>query len=169
MCARCNARTVSNRRLAGRKRSIRNVLLFPALFAVCGLALAHSGAEGIVKERMELMKSIAGQMKMVGRMIKGEKDFVADQVAIAAEAIVGHAEKIPELFPEGSIEPPSEAVTAIWQDWDKFVRLTNDMKLKAQALGMSARQSEDIKDIRPQFGALGKTCSACHEDFRKSE
>ena len=143
------------------------VLIVPLLLVVCGMVFAHSGATGIVKERMELMKSIAEQMKTVGKMIKGEDDFDADKVANAARMIVDHAEKVPEMFPEGSNDAPSEALPAIWQDWETFLQLTADMKLQAGNLLAAAANATDVNGIRPQFGAVGKTCSACHEDFRK--
>ena len=142
------------------------VPIIPILFVVCGLAVAHSGATGIVKQRMELMKSIADQMKTIGKMIKGEENFDAQQVAEAAERIVSHAEKVPEMFPEGSNEAPSEALPAIWQDWETFLQLSADMKQNASDLRSAALNATDVKSIRPQFAAVGKTCSACHEDFR---
>ena len=143
------------------------VLIIPLLLIVCGMALAHSGATGIVKHRMDLMKSIAEQMKTVGKMIKGEDDYDADQVANAARIIVDHAEKVPEMFPEGSVGAPSEALPAIWQDWETFLQLTADMKQQASDLLAAAENASDVDGIRPQFAAVGKTCSACHEDFRK--
>ena len=143
------------------------VLICPLLLLVCGMVLAHSGATGIVKERMDLMKSIADQMKAVGRMIKGEDDFDAQKVAKAAEVIVRHAEKVPEMFPEGSNDSPSEALPTIWQDWETFLQLTADMKQQASNLRTAAKKAADIDGIRPQFAAVGKTCSACHQDFRK--
>ncbi len=147
--------------------AIRSIVsIIPILFVVCGLAVAHSGATGIVKQRMELMKSIADQMKTIGKMIKGEEDFDAEQVAEAAETIVSHAEKVPEMFPKGSNEAPSEALPVIWQDWETFLQLSADMKQHANDLRSAAENAADVNGIRPQFMAVGKTCSACHEDFR---
>ena len=133
------------------------------------IALAHSGATGIVKTRMDLMKSVADQMKTIGNMVKGAEKYDADQVANAAATIADHAEKIPEMFPDGSIEGPSEALPVIWQDWETFKTITNDMRQKARKLGDVASQSSDVKEIQPYFAALGKTCVACHEDFRQKK
>ena len=36
--------------------------------SIGGLAFAHSGATGIVKQRMESMKSIAGSMKTISKL-----------------------------------------------------------------------------------------------------
>ena len=147
-------------------RKTRFSLFLSVLLGLGGLALAHSDATGVVKQRMELMKSIAEQMKTVGKMIKGESEFDADQVATAARTIVLHAEKIPDMFPEGPVEPPSEALPAIWQDWEAFLQLTSDMKVQAGDLSAVAENGADLNDIRLQFAAVGKTCSACHKDYR---
>lgn len=132
-------------------------------------AFAHSGAKGVVKDRMELMKDIAGQMKIVAVMIKGEAQFDAGVVSRAAMAIAGHADEIPQYFPEGSLEAPSEALPDIWKDWDMFVELTDDFREKAIVLSESAASAADAAAIRPQFLELGKTCSSCHQEFRKAD
>ena len=151
------------------KHSGSIVLIFSFLPAICGLALAHSGATGIVKERMDLMKSIAGHMKTIGKMIKGESDYDADKVVVAARIIADHAEEVPDMFPEGSIEDPSKAVPEIWRDWEAFIELSADLGTHAIKLSNVADDAVDVSGIRQQFSAVGKTCSACHEDFRANQ
>lgn len=148
------------------KRPGSLVLIISFVLAMCSLAFAHSGATGIVKERMDLMKSIADQMKTIGRMIKGEDDYDADQASNAARTILAHAEKFPEMFPEGTAGAPSEALPAIWQDWETFLQISADLKRHANDLSAAAETASDVDAIRPHFVAVGKTCSACHEDFR---
>lgn len=140
-----------------------------ALAFAGGTALAHSGASGIVQERMELMKDIAGQMKQIGAMIKGKADFDAQAVHSAAGTVAAHAGEIPELFPEGSTEAPSEALPSIWRDWDAFTGLAADLEERADALAEAAASADGAGDIRPQFAEMGRTCSACHEDFREAD
>jgi len=138
------------------------------ILATAAGAFAHSGAKGVVKDRMDLMKDIAGQMKIVAGMIKGEAQFDAGVVSRAAMAIASHADEIPQYFPEGSLEVPSEALPDIWKDWDTFLELTDDFQEKAIALSESALSAADAAAMRPQFLELGKTCSSCHQEFRKA-
>ena len=131
-------------------------------------AYAHGGATGVVMERMELMKSIQDQMKIVGEMILGKREFDAESVKAAGQTIAGHAEVIPHKFPEGSIEGPSEATSTIWEEWDSFVKLAEELKATALSMADAAETAVDEAAIRPHFAAVGKTCLACHEDFRKA-
>ena len=108
-------------------------------------------------------------MKSIGEIIKGQQTFETESVVSAAEAIAIHAEEIPDKFPEGSLEAPSEAHPLIWDEWDTFIDLTGDMKESAMALADAALTATDASAIRPHFISLGKTCLACHEDFRTAD
>ena len=94
------------------RRSV--VALFLLLALATSYALAHEGATGVVKERMDLMKGQAKQMKLIGEMAKGKKKFDAAKAAAAAHDLGATAKKIPDLFPEGSNKHPSEALDAVW-------------------------------------------------------
>jgi cytochrome c556 len=47
-------------------------------------ALAHEGAKGVVKERMDLMKRQQKDVKLIGDMAKGKTPFDAGKAAEAA-------------------------------------------------------------------------------------
>ena len=104
------------------RRGPRTALLAAALaFAVAGGTLlapvvvdAHSGATGIVKMRMDAMKDIGEQMKLLAAMTKGQVRHDGARAAAAARVIGGHAAHIPEMFPEGSNTGMSEAAPTIW-------------------------------------------------------
>jgi cytochrome c556 len=139
------------------------------IVSISGLAIAHSGATGIVKERMELMKGIANQMKTIGSMVKGERNFSAEEASAAASMIATKSENVSDLFPEDSIMNPSEALPTIWEDWDAFVRLSEEMNTHAKTLAEASINADDVTTIRAAFVRLAKTCSSCHEDFRQDK
>ncbi|WP_051301711.1 c-type cytochrome [Sedimenticola selenatireducens] len=143
------------------------VLLLFGLFLL-GEASAHGGATGVVKERMELMKSMGDQMKKMGAMVKGKETFDAASIAVSAQEIKQAAPEITHLFPEGSSHNPSEALPRIWEERGRFDELTEKMILEAGKLSDLAIE-EDRRSIVVQFTKLGKTCSACHTDFRKKQ
>lgn len=85
-----------------------------AVIAATDLTHAHGGATGIVKERMDLMASVGKSMKTVTEMFQSAKPYNAEQVSAAARLIGTHGgEQTTKLFPEGSINGPSEALPAI--------------------------------------------------------
>ena len=147
-------------------RLIASAVILASAISATGVALSHSGATGIVKKRMDVMSDIAKSMKAIGAMMKGEAAFDAEVVKKSATAIADHTAHIPKLFPEGSDKKPSEALPTIWTDWDKFIKLSSEMGERAKALAVAAEGASGPGEIGAQFGAVAKTCKACHADFR---
>ncbi|MEO9876354.1 MAG: cytochrome c [Anderseniella sp.] len=143
-------------------RSIK-FLVFAVMFSIPTQALAHSGATGIVKKRMEVMKDVGAVMKELGAMVKGDVGFDASTVARRAGDLRAHAADMPTLFPEGSMHGPSEALPQIWEDFEGFSRIASD--LESAAADLSA--VTDPTALPAALGAAGKTCKACHSDYRK--
>ena len=138
----------------------------PALLACCvmfasGTALAHSGATGIVKERMDMMKDLGVAMKA---LVQQSKAHTVERGVIiqSRETIITHADHLVRMFPVGSDKKPSEAAPAIWTDGDKFKGLFSDMKSAAIALS----SGPNAKPLSEQIAVVSATCKACHQQFR---
>ncbi|WP_269585434.1 c-type cytochrome [Roseibium sp. Sym1] len=102
-------------------------------------ALAHGGATGIVKERMDAMDAMGDVMKSLTTIMRGETDYDAETVRKGAGVIRSHSgEALTKLFPEHSIEGPSEAKPEIWSNWQEFETLADQLDLFAAALGKAA-------------------------------
>lgn len=168
----------------------RVALAAAILTAAVATGFAHSGAKGVVKERMELMKSSAASMKAIGQMMKGEVDYVAETVAAEARKIATHGgDALTKAFPEGSLDHPSEALPAIWRDWSRFEALAADLEFYAAGLAAAAGNERDAAaggrlgagltgPARPTadelaamppdvvFQKLAGACADCHESFR---
>ncbi|WP_415886490.1 c-type cytochrome [Neptuniibacter sp. QD37_6] len=173
--------------------------IIPAFVAVMMLgqplaAYAHGGATGIVKERMDAMEDMKGAMKTVSDMFKGKIPYEPVQVRVAAETINMHAgENLTKLFPEGSLDHPTEAKAEIWQDWDRFQHLSKELERISQGLydaadNVGAENTEDTSasmmgmaaapevqegaesfatmPVEVVFERLSDNCSACHTDYR---
>ena len=139
-----------------------------AIIAITGISLstavwAHSGATGIVKERMDLMGEIAKATKVIGQMVSSKTLLNSELANSAAKTLRDHAEKMITLFPAGSLNGPSEAKPEIWEDWETFSKIAADMQTAA---GNILADTSSINAIKPNFVALAKTCSGCHEKFR---
>jgi cytochrome c556 len=112
------------------------------------VVVAHSDATGIVKQRMALMKGIGDAMKTLAAMFKGEAEYNPAAVRDAARTIHTRAgEHMTELFPQGSLHKPTEALPAIWEDWPTFERYAADLKRYSAALQAAAGN-----DVGPMHG-----------------
>jgi cytochrome c556 len=101
----------------------------------CGLllvsviaAFGHNGATGIVGERMMGMMMLGEQVKVLAPIADKPGPQDLDKVREAAAMIEMHAgTAMTDLFPEGSIEAPSEAKPAIWERWEEFAAYSNQL------------------------------------------
>jgi len=132
-------------------------LLFPALSA------AHEGATGIVKERMDVMEGMAAEIKAINRSVEANRNL--SQIADRAAAIRATSRRIPALFPQGSLDAPTTAKPAIWQEWDRFQMLAGDLGTVADALAAAAA-SGDPKRVAERAAAVNRACLSCHADYR---
>lgn len=142
---------------------IIKLLLMSAIIASPTPALAHSGATGIVKKRMEAMKDVGAVMKELAAMVKGDVVFDATAVAKRGSDLKSHAAGIPALFLAGSIHGPSEALPQIWENFEGFRTIASDLESAAAVLSGVTQPSA----LPAALGAAGKTCKACHMDYRK--
>lgn len=144
---------------------------------------AHRDATGIVKRRMDAMESMGSAMKGLKAMMRGRQPYDVERVRAYARTIAGHAgEQLTVLFPEGSLDHPTRANTAIWVEWDRFSTMARELTVYAEALAASASNERGAGDaattgeptprelaaMAPDavFARLQKNCSSCHRMFR---
>ena len=136
--------------------------------AASAAALAHSGATGIVKQRMEAMKDMAAAMKSLGEMTRGKAAFDATEAAAAAGRVAAHAGEAPGLFPDGSFHMPSEARARIAEERDRFAALSGDLRRAADAMQAAAR-ANDVMALAAARRDAGQVCSGCHKLYREKK
>ncbi|MBC6406538.1 MAG: cytochrome c [Rhodospirillales bacterium] len=150
-----------------------------------------------IQAREQLMKDLGKAIKSVAPMFKDQAPYDADAVRGAATAIETRGGKeLTALFPEGSLDAESEALPTIWENWEDFARLAEDMVLYGQALSAAAGNPRttaeapaagailgDLAALEPpsdpatlaalspniSFEGLLKTCGSCHSKFRKKD
>ena len=119
-------------------------------------ALAHSGATGVMKERMDAMGEMGDEMKRLAPMMRGQTEYDPDIVRSAADTMIGHAGKqMTELFPEGSNEKPSEALDAIWEEWEEFAALAEALRTSAEGMKLAAGNGLTGPGEMPAGGMMG--------------
>ena len=129
------------------------------------LMQAHMGAKGIVKQRMQLMKSYAASMKAINVELRDMASVNYILINAEANKIAESSQTIMELFPPGSGAGVSEASPKIWQTPEDFKKIIEDLKQAARKLAQSTGLGVP-KLVIENFRALGGTCKNCHQKYR---
>lgn len=142
---------------------------FAGLAFWAGFAASAEDLEAAVKERRALMKdTVAPAAKLGGQMVKGVVAFDSAKASKAMTDINGVPDKYVTLFPKGTEAgaiPDSEALPAIWEDFDAFKALAT--KLKEASAKAAAAAEEGKETFAAAFGDMTKVCKECHESFRE--
>ena len=110
-------------------------------------ALAHKGAMGIVKERMDKFETSENATKRIKQAFSRGDTAV---VTAEAELLVSWAREMESYFPENSNQSPSDAKDEIWLQWGDFIGAIQSFDNAAQAL-MDAAATEDPSAIGSAF------------------
>lgn len=141
------------------------VIAVAALLAVGTVATLAQDAfaqpatpEEAVTMRQNLMREDGGILRSAGNLTG------ADAVA-AMTKIRDNYSHIPALFPEGSIVDDSEALPAIWENFDAFSAIAASGVAAAEG-GIAAAEAGDAAGYAAALQAIGGTCGQCHQQFR---
>lgn len=120
--------------------------------------------DDIFAMRNAAMKAIAGHMKALGAVAKGEAEADAGTV-VHAIALNELAQTVPLLFNGESISEKSRAKGEIWSDWAGFMKAAGDFAAATSGVAAAA-ESGDAATIGAALGQIGATCGGCHKPFR---
>lgn len=123
------------------KSKLKTVTAGVALVGILAgsIALAHTGATGVVKERMDGMVALRDGVRDITPMMRGQAEYDAETVAAFARILQDHSgEAMTELFPEGSGGGVSKTQDAVWTDWEEFEALAMRLEVLGEALEMAS-------------------------------
>ena len=146
---------------------IKNMIVYIIFLLISSIIyikplLAHEGAKGIVKERMDKFKMSKKMMQTIHKSIQNE-DFVT--IEKSATKLHNWSKEMIKYFPEGSDEAPSEASADIWLDPDGFKKVVNNFELASLKL-INKSKEKDFDMTVESFRSLAGTCKGCHQKFR---
>lgn len=120
-----------------------------------------------IKYRQSAMAVVGWNFKPMGAMVKGERPFDAKAFAAHAKDLAAVSSlNILAGFPEDTDGKGSKAKPEIWMKWDDFQKKMGDMQREAAKLAEVAKGGDEAA-MKKQFGEAGKTCKACHDDFKE--
>ena len=143
----------------------QGLLVFGATLAIATVALAHTGVKNpTVLARMHTMLLIGDATKVLGEMAKGTTPFDAAKAEEALASIAAKAADVPALFKAQEDDPKSEALPAIWEDYEDF-------SAKAKALEIAASEAAgsltSVQEVGAALQSIGQTCKGCHSQYRE--
>jgi len=137
--------------------------LVALVVAGCATGQKSMGPADAVAERQRLMKNVGANWADIQNKVKGGNP---EGVAVNAEAIGLHAQRIPGLFPEGSLTDKSKAKPDIWQKWPEFQAAAKNLENRAGTLRDQA-VAKDAAAVTTTVATFGRdACGACHTPFR---
>lgn len=141
--------------------------------ALLGLVVALPAAaqfqkpEDAVKYRQGAFTVMGAHFGRIGAMANGRVPFDAAAVQANAE-IVATMSKLPwPAFVEGTATVGNtRAKPEIWSEADKFKAGAQKMQDEVAKLNAAAKTGNQDQ-IKAAFGAVGQSCKACHDSYRK--
>lgn len=122
---------------------------------------SHSVENPDVQKRMDVMKEIKGAMGVLGGMAKGVAAFDAVAASVAQKTLIEQSGMVATIFEANETDPKSEALPAIWENWDAFVEMADDLTFAVEGLDATS-----LDGVRGGLGNIGASCGACHKKFR---
>lgn len=139
--------------------------------STAALAQAIGKPEDQIRWRQSVMQTMGWSMGRIKANIEGS--YNKDQVIQAANTIQAIANS-----GSGALFQPGTDTGKGWHDTNlKPEYFTNGAKLKDVGMAYNKEANEmakvaatgDAAAVKAQFGALGKACKGCHDEFRKEE
>ena len=129
------------------------------------LLLAHTGVKNEdVMKRMNLMKSMAENTKIIGEMLKKKIPFDLEQAKNSLIEISNLSKSTPSVFEKMAMDPKSESKIIIWEEFDNFRDLSN--KLADNTLS-AAENLSGFEDLKPALMRTASGCKECHTRYRE--
>ena len=122
--------------------------------------------EDAVKYRKAALNVMANHFGRIGAMANGRAPFDAKAAAESA-AIVETMSKLPwEGFVAGTDKGDTRALPAIWTEQAKFKEGADRLQAETAKLNAAAKTG-NLDAVKTAFGAVGQSCKACHDAYRK--
>jgi cytochrome c556 len=122
--------------------------------------------EDAIKYRKSALTVMSTHFGRVAAMANGKIPFDAKAAAENAE-IATFMSKLPFVaFVPGSDKGETRAEPKIWTETDKFNAAAMKMQDEMAKLNVAAKTG-NIDTIKAAVGETGKSCKACHDNYRK--
>ena len=142
------------------------------LLAILSSSAFAQNAEDIIKYRINIMKSLGNHISIIAANLKGKvsinEDILPHSQSILLTLSSINIEKIFPINTQASDSPKTKSLDSIWIEKELFQKSMLQSIEKTKDL-VKAAESGNNQNIAKSLGALGKSCGACHDKFRKKK
>ncbi|SRR5258706_11967462 len=153
-----------------RFRRVAGAALVFSLAAGLAAAAAPS-TKDLIKSREDKLRDMGGALKAIDDELKKRTPDWDNTILPNAQTLQDRSAYLLNWFPKGS-GPESGiktyALPSVWQKGDDFTRLGKAMQAEVAKLSQVAG-SKDPAALKVQAFALGKSCKACHDNYRSPD
>jgi cytochrome c556 len=122
--------------------------------------------EDAIKYRKSAFTVMATHFGRVSAMASGRAPFDA-KAAVENANLAAAMSKLPfTAFVDGTDKGETRALPKIWSENDKFKAAASKMQEEMARLDAAAK-SGNLDAIKTATGETGKSCKACHDNYRK--
>lgn len=134
-------------------------LLISLLFVSSG-SILFAADSGYVA-RSKLMQNIRTEFSVLARMSQEKIEFDKSLAESARLNLLKLVASTPVIFEDDGLPINSEALPAIWQNWDDFVSKSEDLEFVLEGVDTST-----LIDLRGSLGNVGAACGSYHQKYR---
>lgn len=150
----------------------RSSLLAAAAFAIVAASIAVAQDSAITVDPAiagmsvdQLVEARQNAMKQNGGVLRGAMSASGDAAVTASTTLLQNYTNLPALFREGSASANSDALPAIWENWDDF-KARFDASAAAAQRALDAAKAGDAAAYGAALQEIGQGCSGCHQTYR---
>jgi cytochrome c556 len=136
------------------------ICLLISLFFMSNSSILFAADSGYVA-RSKLMQNIRTEFSVLAHMSREKIEFDKSLAESARLNLLKFAASTPVIFEDDDLPINSEALPAIWQNWDDFVSKSEDLEFVLEGVDTST-----LIDLRGSLGNVGAACGSCHQKYR---
>ncbi len=142
-------------------RNSTRILAIGLAFAATLAMAAEDAKNPLVKARIDTMRTIGANTKILGDMASGKTPYDAAAAEQAGGMLAGTVVTIADVFQPEESDPVSKAKPEIWVNWADF-------EGKADALfnASLALDTSSLEGLQAGMVGVGGACGACHKAYR---
>lgn len=141
-----------------------------ALVLSFGLVSADAAAQvkpaDAIRYRHSAFQVVVWNFMPMSAMARGKLPFDAVKFGMHADRVAALAPQLLEGFPKGSdTGGETEAKPEIWANWPDFESKMKALETESRKLADLCKSADEAA-IKVQFGKVGASCKACHDQYK---